>query len=517
MMAAVTEEEEFPRRQRRLGSVSATQSEQTTEKYEQPSHHVVLSGEERECLRMIRRDGSDGNAETGRREAAISCAITQGCCIIALVTGLNQSIAKPALVARVLQMSVQKSNWWSNPFALLATTFAGVSLLGGILQSIPGVTPYFVWLLDRMGPVGQAYVLLTLALVILCYAVMYVRRADRVEELKQERDNLEQQLRSKEAELKQVEENNIRLAEQGTKEDIWSRTVLNPPPFVEKDQRRARFVAVLNLKGGVGKTTLTANLGATLALMNSPLEVLLVDLDFQGTLSAMCVDQRQLIPASENQQLTATLLDPAAIPGDPKMLFLGVQQVPKARILVTDSRLEHHDFRTQARYFLDPKSDVRYLFRSVLHKPGIADTFDLVLFDCPPRLTTATINALTCCDYILIPTKMDERSFEAIPRTLKFLANLRMIAQPKVIGIIGNEVQFWRGATLIKAHKSALGRLTDFVHQSDPDLYVFQSLVELANDLGFRQEKGVIPSVHQDIRDGYFLSVATELRRRMRL
>src|SRR5687767_4319122 len=57
------------------------------------------------------------------------------------------------------------------------------------------------------------------------------------------------------------------------------------PAFAEASQRRTRFITVMNLKGGVGKTTLTANLGVGLARRGY--RVLMVDLDFQGSLTGL--------------------------------------------------------------------------------------------------------------------------------------------------------------------------------------------------------------------------------------
>ena len=47
--------------------------------------------------------------------------------------------------------------------------------------------------------------------------------------------------------------------------------------------------------------------------------------------------------------------------------------------------------------------DVRYRLRAILHSAEIAERFDFILLDCPPRLTTACINALAASDYAMIP------------------------------------------------------------------------------------------------------------------
>ena len=47
--------------------------------------------------------------------------------------------------------------------------------------------------------------------------------------------------------------------------------------------------------------------------------------------------------------------------------------------------------------------DIRYRLRAVLQAPEIAERFDFILLDCPPRLTTACMNALSASDYVIVP------------------------------------------------------------------------------------------------------------------
>lgn len=397
----------------------------------------------------------------------------------------------------------------------VASPIAVISLIVLAVKEIPGAQDVLTWAFRNASPSGQAIIVIVAAVGLIYFAVVYVLRAERVGELKAERDSLEERLLSKEAELKQVEENNIRLAEEGVKEDIWKRPVGGASPFVEKGQRNAVFISLLNLKGGVGKTTLAANLGACLALMDRPLKVLLIDLDFQATLSNMSVEAGTLLTAGELGATSSRLLQGGLSAEEFRKLTVGVNRVPGARIAIADVGLERMDFQTQAKYFLKPDCDVRFRFRSVLHQKEVTERFDVVLFDCPPRLTTSTVNALTCSDYVLIPSKLDERSFEAIPRTLAFIDNLKMICQPKIIGIVANEVQYWRRPSLLKTHQAALARLGELVKSKDPDLYVFRSHVELSTNVAFHTEKSVLPCVDEALREQLFLPTVGELRARI--
>lgn len=88
-------------------------------------------------------------------------------------------------------------------------------------------------------------------------------------------------------------------------------------------------------------------------------------------------------------------------------------------------------------------ADLRCRLRSALHDAAFQDHFDVILIDCPPRWTTSSINAIACCDYVLIPTQLDRVSSEAVPRLLKWLRNLKptsaeLYGQFEILGVIGN-------------------------------------------------------------------------------
>lgn len=406
-----------------------------------------------------------------------------------------------------------------NPIWLFITKIASpiviITIIVLAVKEVPGVLDFLKWAFDNAGPSGQIAMVVIAGIGLIYFALLSMNRENRVAELKAERDSMEERLRLKEAELKQIEENNIRLAEEGVKEDIWRREASGVARFIDKSERKTRFISLLNLKGGVGKTTLAANLGVTLALMDKPLKVLLIDLDFQATLSNMSVDAGILLTASQMGSTTSRLLDPTLTVEEFRKMLVKVNQVAATSILIADVGLDRMDFQAQAKFFLEPKCDVRFLFRSIFHHREITDMYDVVIFDCPPRLTPSTVNALTTSDYVLIPTKLDERSFEAIPRTLTFIHSLRTIAQPKILGVVANEVQFWRRPKLIKIHHNGMAKLKQVVGANDPDLHVFEAMVELSTNDAFGRQQGIIPAVDDRARTDLFLKVADELRKRI--
>src|SRR5262249_25454713 len=83
---------------------------------------------------------------------------------------------------------------------------------------------------------------------------------------------------------------------------VWERKVLQgAPQFRPLNQRHMSIISVLNLKGGVGKTTVTSHLGAALAAKGY--DVLLMDLDLQGSLSSLFMSEHELVQRSQGRKL----------------------------------------------------------------------------------------------------------------------------------------------------------------------------------------------------------------------
>ena len=85
---------------------------------------------------------------------------------------------------------------------------------------------------------------------------------------------------------------------------------------------------------------------------------------------------------------------------------------------------------------MDEQYDVRFLLQTRLHTDLVFQEYDYVLFDCPPRLSTACVNALVCADYILAPTSLSQSDIEAVPRTLSWLRQLHHVVRAQFLGAI---------------------------------------------------------------------------------
>jgi Mrp family chromosome partitioning ATPase len=130
---------------------------------------------------------------------------------------------------------------------------------------------------------------------------------DRAGKYRQSAEQLKRDLEGLQANLASYENNlNVerRRVERAMRKDgqTWTEKVLaNAPAFkpLEPEGRGTPIISVLNLKGGVGKTTITANLGAALDAMGY--RVLIVDLDLQGSLTGLYLSDARQEQLSEEE------------------------------------------------------------------------------------------------------------------------------------------------------------------------------------------------------------------------
>ncbi len=226
-------------------------------------------------------------------------------------------------------------------------------------------------------------------------------------------------------------------------DDLWRGPSLlsesEIPRFISVPERTAlnsktRFITFLNFKGGTGKSTISSNISAAFASGNykksprgsyeAPLRVLIVDLDSQGSLSDRCLSTPDEFLKFVNQGVFASMLtQPRGSNDKLENKIFPLIGSETAKVLPTDPRLDVLD--NQCLFHQTFKlSETRYNFRLWLHQPELLAKFDLVVFDCPPRKTASTINALTASDHVFIPASPDLINVQAVTRTINWLIKL---------------------------------------------------------------------------------------------
>ena len=222
-----------------------------------------------------------------------------------------------------------------------------------------------------------------------------------------------------------------------------------------------------------------------------------MDIDFQGTLSDATVDKQFVQLQVNNRNTVDRLLAPADGDGRVTQLAVPMNAVPGVRVILADDRLEAEDYSLQARFFVNPDEEVRYFFRDHFHRPQVFDQFDLVVFDCPPRLTTSTVNALACSDAVVIPTRLDPGSVNAVPRTIDWLISLTGVVPAHLAGVVANQAAVRAGA-LTKADKNSYTYLHSVVAQRCPGQDVMLKAVVPVSPKAVSATQGLVAGIGEE-------------------
>lgn len=175
---------------------------------------------------------------------------------------------------------------------------------------------------------------------------------------------------------------------------------------------RLRRLAIINQKGGVGKTTTTANLGAALARAGK--RVLLLDLDPQAHLTLCCgVDltdeQPSLYDVLTNEATAAEAI---------------VKVNERISILPTNIDLAG----VEARLINTPGREM--ILREAL--AGLSEPYDVVMIDCPPALGVLTINALVAATEVVIPLQAHFFALQGLSKLLETVTLVRQRINPQL-------------------------------------------------------------------------------------
>jgi chromosome partitioning protein len=193
-----------------------------------------------------------------------------------------------------------------------------------------------------------------------------------------------------------------------------------------------RTIAVMNQKGGVGKTTTTVNLGATLAELGQ--RVLLVDLDPQAHLTiGFGIEPVQGGGAAGNADEERVSLYNVLVEERP--LMEAIQTVDE-HIALVPSSIDLAAAEIELVSILGRETLLKKRVEAAKAAGGLE--FDFVLLDCPPSLGLLTLNALAVADEVIVPMQPQFLPLQGMAKLLETvqLVNRRMNPGLKVSGIV---------------------------------------------------------------------------------
>ena len=175
----------------------------------------------------------------------------------------------------------------------------------------------------------------------------------------------------------------------------------------------ARILAVTNQKGGVGKTTTSVNLAASLA--ETGRRILLVDLDAQGNATmGSGINKHQVERTGYDLLLGHVDIRSVIVPA----AEAGFDIIPgNADLTAAEVELMHKDDRERR-------------LRSAL--AYVQGDYDLVVIDCPPSLNMLTVNALAAAHGVLIPIQCEYYALEGLSALLDTVEQVRVAVNPEL-------------------------------------------------------------------------------------
>ena len=174
-----------------------------------------------------------------------------------------------------------------------------------------------------------------------------------------------------------------------------------------------KIIAIVNQKGGVGKTTTAVNLTSALGLLGK--KVLLIDIDPQGNTTSGCGVQKRDNKLSSYEVLLGGEDASAAIL---HTAFTGVDLLPSSMDLAA-AELE-----------LGTLSNRESRLKAAV--APLRDQYDYILLDCPPSLGLITLNALTASDTFLVPIQCEYYALEGLSQLTATIRTIKRIYNPQL-------------------------------------------------------------------------------------
>nr|WP_053217028.1 AAA family ATPase [Virgibacillus senegalensis] len=279
-------------------------------------------------------------------------------------------------------------------------------------------------------------------------------------------------------------------------------------------------ISVMNYKGGVGKTTLTANIAAEMA--KTGMEVLLVDLDPQAnlTLSFISIEQWQnldrlertvkhwydaYLDKDEDMSLKDLIISPP-------MVNSRLDTDPESgRIDLICSHLEliNVDMELSSRLGGNTDRTIRSNYLRVLTRlknklDEIKGEYDVIIIDCPPNFNLITQNAIVASDFYIVPAKADYLSTLGINTLIRHVEELKRkfnqysrqsndpdtsTISPHMLGVIFTMVSY--------RNQQPISAQSDYINQIKRDRHCFTNFLRESKTIFAHAPESGIPVVLQ--------------------
>lgn len=295
------------------------------------------------------------------------------------------------------------------------------------------------------------------------------------------------------------------------------------------------IISFINYKGGVGKTTLTANVAAELAYRGK--RVLVVDLDPQTnlTLSFIDLDRWQQLDkegktikhwydAFLDADLDESLTDLIVVPDKVNNILTQMNSQGYVHLISSHLELINLDMELATRYGGNSERTIRSSFLRLFSrlKKGLEEVqnnYDLVLIDCPPNFNIVTQNAIISSNMYLVPAKADFLSTLGIDQLVRHIDALTVKyntyvnqddssrweeINPQLAGVVFTMINIYKGNP-IQAQNT-------YIHQVSRAGYtVFDNFIRNNNTLFANSPEYGVPVALNTNVEGIYLDIRQEI------
>lgn len=176
-----------------------------------------------------------------------------------------------------------------------------------------------------------------------------------------------------------------------------------------------KVIAVANQKGGVGKTTTTVNLAASLAIAER--KILVIDFDPQGNASSALGVERAALN-------TENTIYQALIGGKKISEVVRPTEMDCLYVVPADTNLTGAEIELVSAFARENK------LKAAISE--IKNQYDYILIDCPPSLGLLTVNALTAADSFLVPLQCEYFALEGLTQLLHTISLVKQSVNPAI-------------------------------------------------------------------------------------